>query len=574
MLEVHQAGELYLRSLPGETRRHEGRVYTPPHLVRFLLEQASKDKPLFEDEPVAILDPACGAGAILSGLVEELAWRFRQNGVNLAGRKGRLDFLRAVERQIYGVDLDPRACELSGDAVRATVARFTLRPVRDDFFACNVLNADFLLSEEVRGLGEKVGGFEYIIGNPPYVSTTRLSGLYKRALRLQFETSDGRLDLYTLFMERSIWLLSSGGRLVFITPDKFLISKTSSSLRSHLLTETRIRSIARFRSHRVFENAATVPCVTVLERSSERGSVEILSCQSAESAPGEVTVQDRHFLLQSSLGRGAWQLLPAADQKILQRIRGDHATLDQISVRISAGPATGRDGAFIVKSHAADGLEPELLRPAIRGRDILPYQLTDSGLRIIVPYLYGTSGSASLVELSHFPAVKSWLEARRAELESRHCVREWQKQWYDLHDQVSCDLACRVKILVPDVAMGNRFAVDVGGFFPLHSAYYIMLNDGVDPYYVTAVLNSRICEYLIRVHAPRVKDGFLRYRQQFLSQLPVPRGERSLRRKIISASREADAAAAEELVCRLFGLSDRMLAAVDRALALSRDDRG
>ena len=462
-------------------------------------------------------------GAFLGGLVEELASRFRSEGVDPTSWLGRLDFLEAVERQLYGVDLDPHACALSRQTVRAAVERLTRSPARGDFFAGNVLNADFLLSDELEALSERLGGFDLIIGNPPYVPTTRLSSLQKEGLRLRFKTAGGRLDLYTLFMERSIGLLAPGGRLTFITPDKFLISKSSSPLRALLLKEMRLCSIARFRSHRVFEKAATVPCVTVFERSSERGTFEVLLCNSVETSPGMVTTNHRYSLQQASLGTEAWQLLPAADQKLLRRLECDHPTLEQVSIRISAGPATGRDGIFIVDGEAAAALEPELLRRAIRGRDILPYRLVNSGLHIIVPYEYDQSGSASLVDLARYPRARRWLEGRRGELESRHCVREWQKQWYDWHDRASCDLSRRAKILVPDVAMGNRFAVDEGKFFPLHSAYYILLKDGTDPYYVTAVLNSRVCEYLIRLHAPVVKDGFLRYRQQFLSRLPVPR---------------------------------------------------
>jgi hypothetical protein len=574
MLEAHRAGNLYLRSLPGETRRDEGIVYTPPHLVRFLLGQVSQGRPIFKGETLAALDFACGAGAFLSGLVEELASQCRRDGMDPTSWLGRLDFLESVERRIYGVDLDPHACEMSRAAVRAAVERLTLSTVPGDFFSRNVLNVDFLLSDELQGLYERLGGFDCIIGNPPYVATTRLSSTHKDALRLRFETAGGRLDLYTLFMERSIRLLSPGGRLTLITPDKFLISKTSSPLRAYLLRETRICSIARFRSHRVFENAATVPCVTVFERSFERGSVEVILCKSVDITPGTVTKLHRYSIPQASLGSEAWQLLPTADQKLLRRLRGDHPTLEQMSSRISAGPATGRDGIFILDSDSAANLEPELLRRVVRGRDILPYRLADNGLRIIVPYEYDQYGSANLVELGRFPKVQSWLLARRADLESRHCVREWQKRWYDWHDRASCDLARRVKILVPDVALGNRFAVDEGDFLPLHSAYYILLKEGVDPYYVTAVLNSRICEYLIRLHAPLVKDGFLRYRQQFLSRLPVPQAAAPLRRKIIAASREADAATAEALVRRLFDLSDHMLAAIDQALAISRDDSG
>ena len=105
----------------------------------------------------------------------------------------------------------------------------------------------------------KSGGFDFIVGNPPYVSATRISDSYKRALRLRFATASGRLDLYTVFIERSLSLLSKGGRLALITPDKFLISQTARALRGFIIARSSVRTIAQFRSHKVFRNAATVP---------------------------------------------------------------------------------------------------------------------------------------------------------------------------------------------------------------------------------------------------------------------------------------------------------------------------
>ena len=74
----------------------------------------------------------------------------------------------------------------------------------------------------------------------------------------------------------------------------------------------------------------------------------------------------------------------------------------------------------------------------------------------------------------------------------------------------------------PRVWESNRFVVDRGRFFPLHSAYYLIPKGDIDPDFLVAVLNSRVSEFLIRLLAPVVKDGFSRYRRQFLATLPIP----------------------------------------------------
>ncbi len=221
--------------------------------------------------------------------------------------------------------------------------------------------------------------------------------------------------------------------------------------------------------------------------------------------------------------------------------------------RISAGPATGRDGIYVFST--PPDIEAELLRPAVRGRDIDKYKIADPDLTIALPYSFDEQGRGSLIDLRRFPRLRRHLESHRVSLEARHCVRVWEKAWYDLHDQAAIDLARREKILVPDVAEGNRFAVDGGRFLPLHSAYYLLPRGGENLFYLVGVLNSSVCEFLIRLLAPRVKDGFSRYRRQFLATLPIPVPSLSEIRKIADAAKVGNETRVDELVYSLFRLT-------------------
>ena len=184
-----------------------------------------------------------------------------------------------------------------------------------------------------------------------------------------------------------------------------------------------------------------------------------------------------------------------------------------------------------------------------------------------MPYTFDRqTGAGRLIDLASYPKAKAYLEKHRSVLQARHCVRVWEKEWFDLHDQAPIDLAREPKILVPDVANSNRFAVDEGRFLPLHSAYYILPNAGVDLHFLAAILNSRVSRFLIRLLAPVVKDGFNRYRRQFLMMLPVPNAAPGIVREIARAARSGDARSADELSAKLFALSDADLLEVDRCL--------
>ncbi len=553
----HVAAQTYLSSLPRTTRRDEGQVYTPTSLVEFILDlsEYTDDKPI---ETLTVLDPACGAGAFLIGAIDRLAARLAQQGRDPRTTSGREDLCAAVERCLFGVDKDSVACDLAREAVRRRLEEVTGQEATEGFFTPNIVTGDFLLADPKTLPLER---FDLVVGNPPYVATTRLSDEQKDELRSHFIVANGRLDLYTMFFEKGLRLLEPNGKLVFITPNKFLVSESSKRLRKLMLSSASVHTIANFRSHRVFEGAAIVPCVTVLERGASAASFRLLECSVAPGGRGPVAVTMKTSASYPKGGEQPWFL---ADPKLLSLahlIQDQHPTLGDLSTRISAGIATGRDRIFVLRGDTSQDLEPELRRPAVRGQDLSAFQIDAQDLEIILPYLPTSGSRPVLVDLRDFPRTRAYLETHRAELETRHCVRTWQKAWYDIHDPWTLDITGMTKVLVPDVASSNRFVLDEGTFCPLHSAYYIIPKDA-EPRYLTTVLNSSPVEFLVRLLAPVVKDGFSRYRRQFLITLPIPKTSTQRQAEIVEAAEAGDYLKADELCCTLFGLSGEHLRTV------------
>lgn len=557
----HVAAQTYLSSLPLTTRRDEGQVYTPTSLVEFILDlsEYTDDKHI---ETLTLLDPACGAGAFLIGAVDRLALRLAGLDHDPRTARGYEDLCAVVEGCLFGIDKDPIACDLAREAIRRRLEDISGQQAPDGFFSSNVVTEDFLQVDPKTLPLEK---FDLVVGNPPYVATTRLSDEQKEELRSRFIVANGRLDLYTMFFEKGLRLLEPDGRLAFITPNKFLVSESSKRLRKFMLSSASIHTIANFRSHRVFEGAATVPCVTVLQRSDVTDSFRLLECSVSPGGRGPVVVAMKTSTSHPKGGEQPWFLADPALLSLAHVIQDQHPALREFSTRISAGIATGRDRIFVLRDGAGQELEPELRRPAVRGKDLSAFQIDASDLEIILPYLPTSDGRPELVDLNDFPRTKAYLDAYRAELETRHCVRTWQKAWYDIHDPWTLDITGMTKVLVPDVARTNRFVLDEGSFCPLHSAYYI-IPKGIEPRYLTAVLNSSPVEFLVRLFAPVVKDGFSRYRRQFLITLPIPQTDAQKQAEIVKATEDGDHLKADELCCRLFGLGGEDLRIVSKFL--------
>ena len=372
-------------------------------------------------------------------------------------------------------------------------------------------------------------------------------------------------------MEHAISCLSAHGRFAFITPDKFLTSQTSAPLRRLLEREGSVRTVARFRSHKVFADAATVPCVTVFERTKSPMRTTVLECDDRPRS-GRVCVRRRSYANASVLRQGEWRFDAPHLRRLAAAIQAMHPPLSRFVSRHSAGTASGCDAVFVLSAAAAGSVESDLLRPAARGRDVLSFGIDNSGLALLVPYSFNADSRPALVDLRKHPGVAAYLRANEEALRNRHCVRVWEKAWFDLHDPIPVDIGRLPKILVPDVASHNRFAYDRGRYWPLHSAYY-MLPEHIDPVFLTAVLNSTPIEFLIRLRAPVVKDGFSRYRKQFLGPLPVPQASAQQRMQIVRAVDEGDYGRANELVTGLFRLSSAELRHVHRYLTEAAERR-
>jgi hypothetical protein len=489
----------------GSSVPSRGVVYTPPTLARFVVDCLCETGGQPEGR---WLDPACGEGVFLVEAVRRLAAHTAPDRLPAE-----------VEERLLGVDIDTNACARTRTAVKEEVARYA-GPQDEAFFAANVLARDFLALSVA-----DVGSFGAVLGNPPYVSATHLAPREKQELLARFETAWGRLDLYALFFERAVELLAPAGRLAFITPDKFLTAESARPLRAYLVRHAPPRLVARFQRHDLFPGVATVPAVTVLE------AVSPMSGKA--SAPATTTWWDLTRGGDAVRRTAPVPLVATADGQPWRAAatrpspRRSTVPLGALVTRVSAGLATGLNACYVLPTSDAEalGLEPALLRRAVRGRDISAGNVAESGLRLLVPYNFDPGDPPRLVELERHPGAAAHLARHRDALERRHCVRVWRKRWYDLHDPVVSDLAVRPKLLVPDLARTSRFAFDPGRVVPLHSAYYLEIGAGTgfEPEALAALLNTPELEAELLRRAPLAKSGYRRFRAQFLRELPVPK---------------------------------------------------
>lgn len=459
----------------------KGFVPTPDHIVDTMVDSLFAKVAPSPDS--TLLDPGCGPGAFIDGV---LRW---------CSRRGLLP------PRIVGIDLNPG----HADFARARFSRYPNVEIR---------HADFL-----KGDGR---AYDYVVGNPPYVSINDLSGSERAEYRSRYATATNRFDLYGLFFEQALRQLKPDGCLVFITPEKFLYVESAIALRV-ALTEWHVAEL-RFLPEDTFDGFVTYPLVTTIRgrRTSSRTTVSTRDGQSRNVR------------------------LPQDGRSWLGAIAGVNphvgATLEEVSLRISCGVATGADAQFVVPDTDLDRALRPFSYPTIAGKQLQPGQVPIITDRILVPY----NRTGRLIPEENLGALGTYLcvRERRTALERRTCVQ--RKPWYAFHESPPLSEMLRPKILCKDISKTPHFFLDrTGEILPRHSVYYIVPRNPAFLEQLGDYLNSSACRAWLLNHCQRAAGGFIRLQSHVLKQLPVPS---ELASNAIPSSRAAAVAAAKATI--------------------------
>ena len=271
-------------------REEHGIYYTPKYIVDYIVQNTLgkfiKERTHNEILNVKVLDSACGSGSFLIAAYDLLD---KYNAQIKNKEEGDFfDKIRILNQNIYGVDLDPQAAEIT----QLNLLIKTLNSRRKLPILKNIKEGNSLISgyekelklyfgkdwkekkplDWQREFSEifKNGGFDIVIGNPPYVSTVRLSkagfGREKEFYGKHFISAHKGYDLYVLFVERALNLLRNGGRLGFIIPNKFMSTDYGEKLREFILGNCVLEQIVDVSNYPVFRDAAIYPIIIILKK--------------------------------------------------------------------------------------------------------------------------------------------------------------------------------------------------------------------------------------------------------------------------------------------------------------------
>jgi len=296
-----------------EVRKAGGVYYTPKYVANYIVSNTVgrliKGKTPTQIAKIRILDPACGSGSFLLNAYQyildyHLDWYKRHSQKKALGQLTLLEGewklsirekARILKNNIYGVDIDPQAVEITMmslyikllEGEKSLPQKSALLPTLSPNIRCgNSLIRPGIGDKELfkdndrvyeirpfdwwskrEGFGEILsgGGFEVVIGNPPYVRPHNIPADIKKILWATFTTFVAKSDIYSCFMERGLELTKPGGAFSFIVPQTWTSLESFTKIRKFILDHAKVIKLVQL-PKKVFADSTVETCIFVFER--------------------------------------------------------------------------------------------------------------------------------------------------------------------------------------------------------------------------------------------------------------------------------------------------------------------
>ena len=406
------------------------------------------------------------------------------------------------------------------------------------------------------------GGFDVVIGNPPYVRQELLTP-YKPYLQNVYESFHGMADLYVYFYELGIRVLKPGGLLSFIVTNKWMKAGYGEALRRFFSEKAWVESVVDFgHAKQIFEEADVFPSIIVARRPDKKpNSKSVRVCAipreqlqvhdlSSQIDQEGFTVERRRF------GSGAWLLEPPGVEELIEKICRTGVPLrEYVGISPYRGVTTGLNKAFLIDTPTykrlieADPRSGEIIKPYLRGQDITRWTPNFAGEWMI----FARRG----IDIEAYPEVKRHLQKYRRELEPK--PQDWQGdkwlgrkgglyKWYELQDPITFYEEFETpKIYYQQIQFYPNYAFDKSYMYGNDKTSFITSED----MYLLGVLNSPLLWWYNWRYLPHMKDEALAPRGYRVENIPIVRPTDLIRNQIeVAAERLVEITQAQKEIRR------------------------
>jgi len=482
---------------------------------------------------LTICDPACGSGAFLNQALEFLIAEYRYVDELQAKLMGDSMILSDVEtsileNNIYGVDLNDESVEIAKLSLWLRTAQKgrKLNSLNNNIKCGNSLIDDPEVAGDKAFSWEKEfpevfarGGFDVVIGNPPYVQLQSMGEISQCIANMNFKSFENTGDLYCLFYELGNIILKENGFLGFITSNKWLRANYGKSLRNYLLENTQPIELIDLGSG-IFESA-TVDSNILIFKKSKNPKNEFLGLDiSKENEFTDFSFYDELKVKMEVKKDDVWIITSIFSSIIKNKIETIGISLKNWDVKINYGIKTGFNEAFIINSDTRnflinqDSRSQEIIVPILRGRDVHRYFYTHQNLYLI--NVHNGDKVNPRVEIDDYPAIKIYLSKFLPQLLSRSDKGETP---YHLRSCAYLSLFEEGKLIYPETTVRRgEFVYDNNNYYLDKTCFLIT---GKSLKYLNTILSSKLFTFYLEDKLRLVGPITIQYSKQYIENIPI-----------------------------------------------------
>lgn len=500
---------------------------------------------------ITICDPACGSGAFL---VEALNFLIDEHNyidelrASVFGESIQFSDITAsiLENNLYGVDINEESVEIAKLSLWLRTAQKgrKLTSLSDNLKCGNSLIDDPEVAGDKAFNWENEfpevfgnGGFDVIIGNPPYVRVQSLKENYfsqTEFLEKTYVSATGKYDLYAIFMESSYNLINQFGLVSFILPHKFLVADFGNGIRKFLSKNKAVESIVHFGSDIVFNDASTYTCIVNLQKKADE-------LKFVKIKPLKITNSFKFNSIDySCLSNEAWLLKDKTEISLFDKVTKGKS-LENMCEGIYQGLITTGDDIFMVEGEIEDKifkgyskalasnieLEAGLLKEVLKGQDIKRYLPLRSNRYVIYPHKLNSSNKTVAIEEDNFenlyPKTFNYLLNFKEHLvEKKIRYKTNPKYWYSLHRPREISLFEQDYLITPQLQNYPSFTVKETNVYADAGGYLLLPNKIYNSLELLPILNSKLLWYFIKNTSSEYGGGYFYFKTKYLEPFCIP----------------------------------------------------
>ncbi len=384
------------------------------------------------------------------------------------------------------------------------------------------------------------GGFDVMIGNPPYIQLQKMGKETDILQEAGFETFARTGDIYCLFYEKGIDLLKKNeGVLSYITSNTWMRTKFGESLRDYFTSKCNPEILLNFEDTQIFPSATVEVNILIAKRESFNKQVEAVAVKGDYKVGTSINdYLNKNGILLNDLSKESWVILSKSDYEIKNKIAETGTQLKDWDLEFFRGFLTGFNDAFFIDEEKKNELiqkeskSSEYIKPLLRGREIKKY-----GYNFNEKYVIFTRREFPIDEYKalreHLLEYKEKLEPKPNDWDERK-YGEWQGRkpgsylWYDFQDNIAYyPIFEKEKLIWLAISDKPAFALDRNKTYVTAPAY--IMTSHCNNYLMT-VLNSKTMEWYLDKVSSSTGVGTNQWSKIFVEQLPIPELEETARK--------------------------------------------